>query len=68
MRPVQTILGYLTWRVDVARTGYILRLRSIASSLVVFGGVGAAIGYAVVGRILGATEDDDDAESRPDAE
>jgi hypothetical protein len=68
MRPVTTILGFLSWRAGLARTGYMLRLRSIASSLVVLGGVGAAIGFAVVGRFLGDTEDDDEAETRPDAE
>jgi hypothetical protein len=70
MRPVSMILGFLTWRVGVLRMGYMLRLRNLASSLVVLGGVGAAIGFAVVGRLLGDTEaeDDDEAETRPDAE
>ena len=68
MRPVQTLLGYLLWRVHLARTGYVLRLRSILSSLVVFGGIGAAVGYAVVGRLLGTPEVDDEADIRPEAE
>ena len=63
MRPVGMILGFLTWRVRLAHAGYMLRLKNIASSLVVLGGVGAAIGFAVVGRLLGVPEDDDEAET-----
>jgi hypothetical protein len=67
MRPVNAILGYLVWRVSLARMGFLVRLRSMISSGVVFGGIGAAIGYMVVGRLLGAS-DDDETETRRDPE
>jgi len=68
MRPVGSVLGFLAWRVGVARTGFGVRLRRMVSTLVVVSGIGAAIGYAVVGRFLAAPEEEDEVDTRPDAE
>lgn len=68
MRPVGSVLGFLAWRVGVARTGFGVRIRSLVSTIVVFVGIGAAIGYAIVGRFLAATDEEDEVGTRPDAE
>jgi len=68
MRPVGSVLGFLIWRFGMARAGFGIRLRSTVHVLVVCSGIGAAIGYAIVGRYLAPTEDADEAETRPDAE
>lgn len=68
MRPVGSIIDHVIWRAGVARSGFGLRLRALFSFLIVFGGIGVAIGYAVVGRVMGASDDDDEAETRPIAE
>jgi hypothetical protein len=64
MRPVASLLGLLTWRFRLGLAGWRLRLRGLFSALLVLGGVGAAIGYAVVGRVLA---DREEATDRPDA-
>jgi hypothetical protein len=60
-------MSLLTWRLRIARTGFLLRLRSLVSTLVVFGGAGVAIGYSVVSR-FGHGFDDEEAESRSSRE
>lgn len=67
MRPLGTLVDILTWRVGIARTGVRLRLRSLFSFALVFGGIGAAIGYGVVAR-LGRGGPDDEADIQPVAE
>jgi hypothetical protein len=67
MRPVGSIVDLLTWRLRLARTGLILRIRRLFSILVVFGGVGVALGYSVVAR-FSRDPDDDEAESRRNPE
>jgi hypothetical protein len=64
MRPVATLLGLLTWRFRLGLSGLRLRFRGLFSALLVLGGAGAAIGYAVVGRLLA---DREEATDRPDA-
>ena len=68
MRPLQALAGFLIWRVALARTGLRLRLHGMVAILVTFGGIGAAIGYAIVGRFLAGSGAEDEAEIRPDAE
>ena len=68
MRPVGSALGFLAWRWGIARAGFGVRLRSMVHILVVLSGIGAAIGYAIVGRYLAGPEDEDEAETRPDTE
>jgi hypothetical protein len=63
MRPVGSIADLLTWRLRLARTGLVLRMRRLFSILVMFGGVGVAMGYSVVAR-LSRDLDDDEAETR----
>ena len=64
MRPVASILGVLTWRFRLGLSGLRLRFRGLLSALIVLGGAGAAIGYAVMGRLLADREETPD---RPDA-
>ncbi len=60
-------MDLVTWRLQLARTGFLLRLRSLFSILVVFGGVGVAIGYSIVDRLArGPTEDEDETRSVPE--
>ncbi len=68
MRPVGSIVDIVAWRVGLARQGLVLRLRGLFSILVVFGGVGVAIGYSVVDRFGRGLPDDDEADIRHDAE
>jgi hypothetical protein len=50
-RLVGTVVDLLTWRARLAQTGINLRLRSLVSTLTILGGVGTAIGFAVVDRL-----------------
>ena len=68
MRPVGDIVDILAWRAGVAIAGLRLRLSSLFSVLVVFGGIGTAIGFGVVNRLAQALEDDDEADTRPISE
>ncbi len=61
-------MGFLIWRVALARTSLRLRLHGLVTILVMFGGVGAAIGYAIVGRFLAGNGQEDEAETRSAAE
>jgi hypothetical protein len=64
MRAVASLLGLFTWRFRLGLSGLRLRFRGLFSALLVLGGAGAAIGYAVVGRFL---SDRDEASDRQDA-
>lgn len=52
MRIVGSLLGVLVWRLRVGMTGLRLRFRGLLSSLIVLGGAGAALGYAIAKRVL----------------
>ena len=67
MRPFHSLVGFLIWRVALARTGLRMRLHHVLSILVMLAGIGAAIGYNIVGRFLAPPEDDEAAETRLDA-
>ncbi len=69
MRPLGTIVDIFTWRIGIARSGVGLRLRSLFTFALVVGGIGAAVGYAVVGRFVrGGPDEDDEADTQPIAE
>ncbi len=53
MRIVASILRVLTWRFRLGLSGLRLRFRGLLSALIVLGGAGAAVGYAVAARLLG---------------
>ncbi len=52
MRIMRSVLGLFGWRFRLGLTGLRLRFRSMFSALIVLGGAGAAIGYAIAARIL----------------
>ncbi len=62
MRPVGHAVDLINWRVRMARTGARLRLNQLLAMVLVFGGTGIAIGYAVVSRVIRL--DDEDPETR----
>ena len=64
MRIVGSILGVFTWRLRLGLTGLRLRFRGLLSALIVLGGVGAALGYAIADRML---SDQDETATRPKA-
>jgi hypothetical protein len=64
MRIVGSILGVLGWRFRLGLSGLRLRFRGLLSALIVLGGAGAAIGYAVADRVL---SDEDRSASPPEA-
>ena len=68
MRPFHALVGFLIWRVALARTGLRVRLHGVVSLLVMFGGLGAAVGYAIVARFLAGNGQEDEAETRSAAE
>jgi len=63
MRMLGSLLNVVAWRAGLARSGVRLRLRSLLSVVMILGGLGAAIGYAVVGRLERALDDDDETPS-----
>ena len=64
MRIVRAILGVLGWRLRLGLSGLRLRFRSLVAALVVLGGAGAALGYAIADRAL---SDQDETTDRPEA-
>jgi hypothetical protein len=64
MRIVGSVLGVFGWRFRVGLTGLRLRFRGLLSALIVLGGAGAAVGYAIAGRVL---SDQDETTDRPGA-
>lgn len=58
MRPLVALFGLLRFRFGLRLSGVRLRARSLLSTALVLVGVGGAIGYAVVGRVLQDLEDD----------
>ena len=64
MRIVRGILGVMGWRFRLGLSGLRLRFRSLVAALIVLGGAGAAVGYAIADRVL--TEQDETTD-RPDA-
>ena len=68
MRLVSTLLRWLfgttvdvvTWRAALARTDIRLRLRGLVSAVVIIGGIGTAIGFAVVERLERQAMSDED--------
>jgi hypothetical protein len=64
MRIVGSLLGVLTWRFRLGLSGLRLRFRGLLSALIVLGGAGAAIGYAIANRVL---SDQDQSPTPPEA-
>lgn len=63
MRIIGSLLGVLTWRFRLGLSGLRLRFRGLLSALIVLGGAGGALGYAVAKRVL---EDQDESTSQQD--
>jgi hypothetical protein len=61
-----TTVDVVTWRASLARTDIRLRLRGLVSAVVVVGGIGTAIGFAVVERLerQAMREEDEDETTR----
>jgi hypothetical protein len=64
VRIVRSILGVFGWRFRLGLAGLRLRFRSLVAALIVLGGAGAAIGYAIAERVLA---DQDETTDRLDA-
>jgi hypothetical protein len=64
MRIMRSIMGVLGWRLRLGMSGLRLRFRSLLAMVIVLGGAGAAVGYAVADRML---SDQDETTDRPDA-
>lgn len=64
MRIFGSILRVFTWRFRLGLSGLRLRFRGLLSALIVLGGAGAAVGYAIAGRMLA---EQDETSTRPDA-
>ena len=64
MRIMRSILGVLGWRFRLGLSGLRLRFRTLLAMVVVLGGAGAAVGYAVADRML---SDQDETADRLDA-
>jgi hypothetical protein len=64
MRIMRSILGVLGWRLRIGLSGLRLRFRSLLAVIMVLGGAGAAVGYAVADRML---SDQDETTDRLDA-
>jgi hypothetical protein len=64
MRIVRSVLGVFGWRFRLGLSGLRLRFRSLLAALIVLGGAGAAVGYAIADRILA---DQDETTDRLDA-
>lgn len=60
---VASVLGVFTWRFRLGLSGLRLRFRGLLSALIVLGGAGAALGYAIAERMLA---DQDETSTRPD--
>lgn len=60
---VASVLGVFTWRFRLGLSGLRLRFRGLLSALIVLGGAGAALGYALAERMLA---DQDETSTRPD--
>ncbi len=60
---VGSVLGVFTWRFRLGLSGLRLRFRGLLSALIVLGGAGAALGYAIAERMLA---DQDETSTRPD--
>ncbi|MFN8520623.1 MAG: hypothetical protein U0667_14800 [Chloroflexota bacterium] len=52
MRIIASVLGVLTWRFRLGLSGLRLRFRGMLSALIVLGGAGGALGYAIAKRVL----------------
>lgn len=63
MRIIGSLLAVLTWRFRLGLSGLRLRFRGLLSALIVLGGAGGALGYAVAKRVL---EDQDESTSQQD--
>ena len=59
MRIVRAIVGVVGWRLRLGLSGLRLRFRSLFAALMVLGGAGAAIGYAIADRVLSDQGGDD---------
>lgn len=57
MRIIGSLLGVFTWRFRLGLSGLRLRFRGLLSALIVLGGVGGALGYAVAKRVLENQDD-----------
>ncbi len=60
---VRSVLGVFTWRFRLGLSGLRLRFRGLLSALIVLGGAGAALGYAIAEQMLA---DQDETSTRPD--
>lgn len=63
MHLLASALRVFSWRFRVGLTGLRLRFRGLLSALIVLGGAGAALGYAVAERMLA---DEDETSTRQD--
>jgi hypothetical protein len=64
MRIIGSLLGLFTWRLRLGLSGLRLRFRGLLSAVMVLGGAGAALGYAVARRML---SEQDETSTRPEA-
>jgi hypothetical protein len=64
MRIFASALRLVSWRLRLGLSGMRLRFRGVLSALIVLGGAGAAVGYAIAERVL---SDQGESETRKDA-
>ena len=60
------LLRALAWKLDLARSGLVVRISNAISLLVVAAACGMAVGYALTGRRGRLPEDDDEATTAAD--
>lgn len=64
MRILGSLVGVFAWRLRLGLAGLRLRFRGVLSALLVLGGAGAALGYALAKRVL---DDQEGASTQRDA-
>jgi hypothetical protein len=64
MRILGSLLGVFAWRFRLGLSGLRLRFRGLLSALIVLGGAGGALGYAIAKRVL---DDQEGASTQQDA-
>lgn len=66
MRPFGSAFGLLSWRLRMRLAGIAMWFRGLVSMAIVFGGIGLAVGYAIVHRLARRLDPDEDPATEPD--